>query len=31
MGLESRELVVGQGFGLGWAGLARLDEDRRLG
>jgi hypothetical protein len=28
---ESRELMVGQGHELGWAGLARLDEDRGLG
>jgi hypothetical protein len=28
---ESRELAVGQGRELGWAGLARLDKDRRLG
>jgi hypothetical protein len=28
---ESRELAVGQGQELGWAGLARLDKDRRLG
>jgi hypothetical protein len=31
VGSESRELIVGQGYGLGWAGLARLDKDRRLG
>jgi hypothetical protein len=31
LGSESRELIVGQGYRLGWAGLARLDEDRRLG
>jgi hypothetical protein len=31
VGSESRELAVGQGHGPGWAGLARLDEDRRLG
>jgi hypothetical protein len=28
---ESREHVVGQGQELGWAGLARLDKNRRLG
>jgi hypothetical protein len=28
---ESRELAVGQGREPGWAGLARLDKDRRLG
>jgi hypothetical protein len=28
---ESRELAVGQGQELGWAGLARLGKDRRLG
>jgi hypothetical protein len=28
---ESRELAVGQGQGLGWAGLAGLDKGRGLG
>jgi hypothetical protein len=28
---ESRELMVGQGHEYGWAGLVRLDKDRRLG
>jgi hypothetical protein len=30
VGSESRELMVGQGRELGWAGLARLEKDRRL-